>query len=279
MNSADKRKDTGDGRLLGMDKTTTRTNGNDWIQQRAVEAARDVHPLDIEMGTGALNVGRAVEQLDQAEQDFGEVDTRGWDFELTFENGDTHAYEFDEKLVGGSWVAATLAWDRIVPLTENWDGIPNQPGDTTDFGAPGVFDAELLVDVDSSGGLSEDDLFSDLNGDDAFQSGNRDSFDTANTLLPDLDLYLVPKGATSTAEAVARSVSTIYTVEHIFFQLPAGNAEYELWVEYSGGVTDPIDYGFSWWAMGISQIPEPHTLLLISSALPALLLNRRRKMK
>ncbi|MCA9229762.1 MAG: S8 family serine peptidase [Planctomycetales bacterium] len=270
MNSADKRKDDGNGLLLGMQKTALRTNGNDWIQQRAVEAGRDAIPLDLEMGTGILNVQRAVTQLDQNQQDPGTIDTRGWDYEPDISLLETIKYDFDENLVANSWISATLAWDRIVPLLDNWDGDPIG----ADNGLAGVFDAELLIDDDGSGGPSPGDPFADMNGDGVYQAGNHDNFSVANIELPDLDLYLMPKGATSTAQAIAKSDSTLYSVEHIFAQIPA-QGDYELWVQHNGGTLLDVDYGLAWWSVGLSQIPEPTSLLLFALG-AALLLPRHR---
>ena len=77
MNSADKRQDTGDGMLLGMQKTVLRPNGQDWIDQRAAESGRDAIPLDSELGTGALNARRAFQQFIPGEHNPGAVPNIG----------------------------------------------------------------------------------------------------------------------------------------------------------------------------------------------------------
>jgi hypothetical protein len=149
MNSADKRQDTGNGLLLGMEKTVQRSNGQDWIEQRGSEPGRDAIPLDSELGTGALNARRAFQRFILGEHDPGTVPNIGWDHQNTLAPGNTLVYSFEQPLVGGSFVALTLAWDRIVANTGTW-------------GEPDMFDAEIFHDVgvvDVSGAtIGADDL-------------------------------------------------------------------------------------------------------------------------
>ena len=41
--------------------------------------------------------------------------------------------------------------------------------------------------------------------------------------LNDLDMFILPHGDTNLADATAASNSSPYSLEHIFFQLPAGS--------------------------------------------------------
>ncbi len=63
--------------------------------------------------------------------------------------------------------------------------------------------------------------------------------------LQDMDLYLVPNGSPGIWQRTTRSISAFDSVEHIFFPLPAGNAQYEIWVHQPGG----RPYGLAWWAV------------------------------
>jgi hypothetical protein len=72
-----------------------------------------------------------------------------------------------------------------------------------------------------------------------------------------LDLYLLPKGATSTSEAKAQSVA-FGTVDHIFFQipqpLPNETGEYEFWVQEFNDNAGPENYAVAWWADGMGPL-------------------------
>lgn len=61
LNSAEKIKDKGDGNLLGMSRTIFSKKGKTWLESDAYFKPKI--PLDIEMGTGHLNVMRAYQQL------------------------------------------------------------------------------------------------------------------------------------------------------------------------------------------------------------------------
>jgi hypothetical protein len=73
--------------------------------------------------------------------------------------------------------------------------------------------------------------------------------------LPDLDLYLMPKGATSLDQNIWSSNSRVDNVEHIFYQLPPNGGEYEIWVQQVGGTG--TNYALAWWS-----IPAPDPLQL-----------------
>jgi hypothetical protein len=81
----------------------------------------------------------------------------------------------------------------------------------------------------------------------------------------------LPVGWTQLTQAVARSTSTIYSVEHVFAQVPAAG-NYDLVVRgFStvGGADQ--SYGFAWWT-----VPEPGSMLtIVSVALFALRRTRR----
>ena len=119
LNSVDKVKDTGDGKLLGMEKTILDTNGQTWLQSDA--AASKLIPLDDQMGTGQLNANRALTQFRPGEWDsFGsaEVPLIGWDWGVTLGAGDINKYILDMPLLKGSYVSISLAWDREIQLND-----------------------------------------------------------------------------------------------------------------------------------------------------------------
>lgn len=121
MNAADKVQDAGDGLLLGMSRTLIDLNSQNWLQS---DAYRDpAIPLDAQMGTGHLNAFRAYEQLSAGQWNpEATVAPIGWDYRtisrstpdaLTYQD-----YEFEQPLRGGSYISATLAWNRLVELRD-----------------------------------------------------------------------------------------------------------------------------------------------------------------
>ncbi|MBD1874358.1 S8 family serine peptidase [Nodosilinea sp. FACHB-131] len=118
LNSADKIKDSGDGLRLGMSRTLVDDGNRSWLES---DAYRDPKiPLHSELGTGHLNAYRAYQQLapgaagpDQA------IPAIGWNFaELEARPATVHDYEFADALQAGSFLSATLAWERVVELVD-----------------------------------------------------------------------------------------------------------------------------------------------------------------
>ncbi len=257
MNSADKVKDAGDGKLLGMEKTilTTMVGGEpgnrNWLQVHAEwnGANNPNDPLENQMGTGQLNAFRAFTQFEFGEWDSlgtANVPVIGWDYGLTLGAGDRNKYVFDEKLEKDSYVSITLTWDRKVSLNDN-------PGGTL-----GEYDA---LESFTDGGLT------------------------------DMDLYLLPKGALDISQASWSSKSSLYSVEHLFFMIPA-TAEYEFWVVQGNAPHGEQTYAVAWWAKAapggdedpalaarraISN-PEPSTWALLASGLVAFAAYHRKRL-
>jgi subtilisin family serine protease len=119
LNAADKIQDTGDGNRLGMARTLLDERGRDWTQSDAY--SDQSIPLNIDMGTGHLNAFRAYEQLAGGEWKPGEVPVLGWDYNSLAETGSTQDYSFSSPLKGGSYVSATLSWERMVNLESDDD--------------------------------------------------------------------------------------------------------------------------------------------------------------
>ncbi|MEM8777483.1 MAG: S8 family serine peptidase [Cyanobacteria bacterium P01_G01_bin.49] len=214
MNSADKVEG-----LLDMDKTIIDTNGKNWLDSDA--ATSRLIPLDDQMGTGQLNASRALTQFTPGEHDsFGssEVPVIGWDWGVTLNAGDINKYVFDKPLKKDSYISATLAWDREVSLKDF--GADNKPG-TKDAGeGNGIFD--------------KGEAFNSLG-------------------LTDLDLYLVPEGANNILQFIDSSISTVDSVEHLFFKIPE-QGNYELWVHQQNEPVGDQFYGLAWWA----EATPPH---------------------
>jgi hypothetical protein len=127
LNSAEKLKDNGDGLNLGMSRTIIDKSNRDWL---ASDAYRDPKiPLDLQMGTGQLNAYRAYQQFSPGQFSAGSsVPEIGWDYrtltqkEANSTNPSTpttfREYIFEKPLQVGSFISATLTWDRLVELED-----------------------------------------------------------------------------------------------------------------------------------------------------------------
>ena len=254
MNSVDVRNG-----ILGMDRTITRntvrnrdntgndtrSNTNDWIQQRAADVGggidRDRHPLDDQLGTGALNVTRAITQLNAGRQGPGTVGVIGWDSNNVVTTGAAgqRRYTINANLQAGEWIMATLTFDRDVQLQENL-GVPGTVNNS--------FTAEMYYDLNggTANAFDAGEPLLDVNGNGTYQQGMRETFVTGN--YRDLDLFLVPTGGTA-GQQVAQSISTAYSVEHILFQITQ-TGQYDILVNgfiNAGG--NPVEYGLAWWTV------------------------------
>ena len=145
LNSADKLADSGDGRLLGMTRTLLDEGNRTWLES---DAYRDpTRPLHAELGTGHLNAARALQQLQGGEwSDAQAVPAIGWSFGTaesplppdlprTEQTNLQRDYVFAEPLAGGSYLSATLAWERLVVLNDaNNNGLYDLGESFTDRG-------------------------------------------------------------------------------------------------------------------------------------------------
>ncbi len=131
LNSTDKLKDQGDGLTLGMSRTILDKNNRTWTE---TEASRNPQiPLHIQMGAGQLNAFRAYQQFSPGQWNpDNPIPAIGWDYR-TVTAPNTPApphptphtphptyrdYSFDKPLQQGSYIAATLAWNRLVELID-----------------------------------------------------------------------------------------------------------------------------------------------------------------
>ena len=116
LNSADKIRDRGDGLLLGMERTALSKKNQTWLESDAYENPRI--PLDIEMGTGHLNTFRAYQQFSAGQIPPDRLASPiGWDYRTLAVNS-YQDYILEKPLQKGSHAAITLAWNRLVTLSD-----------------------------------------------------------------------------------------------------------------------------------------------------------------
>ncbi len=117
LNSADKIQDSGDGLLLGMNRTTLSKTNQTWFDSDAYKDSEI--PLNIETGAGHLNVFRAYQQFTSGQWNpQNDVPHMGWDYRSISAKSETD-YVLSQPLKEGSYVAITLAWDRLVELNDD----------------------------------------------------------------------------------------------------------------------------------------------------------------
>ena len=118
MNSADKIKDSGNGQFLGMTRTILEKNNQNWLESDAYKNPNV--PLNIQMGAGQLNAFRAYQQFSPGEwKPEKPVPAIGWDYgKVSTGNLAFQDYALENPLQQGSYVALTLAWDRLVELSD-----------------------------------------------------------------------------------------------------------------------------------------------------------------
>ena len=201
MNSADKLLDNGNGQRLCMEKDIIDLVGQTGFWTDSDAYGNPAIPLDNMMGTGQVNASRAVKQFSSGQRTAGgNVPLIGWDYGTTTGIGSLKKYILEKPLREDSFIAITLAWDRVVELN----------------------------DANSNGSYDAGETFTD-NG------------------LTNLNIYLVPKNG-DLPDAVASSISTNYSVEHIFHEITT-EGEYEIWVHQVDAPVGNQTYGLAWWAV------------------------------
>ena len=137
MNSADKIQDSGDGLRLGMTRTLVDSSNQSWLES---DAYRDrAIPLNSDLGTGHLNAFRAYQQLVPGAFGPGQaIPAIGWNYaDLAQPATDQaiHDYAFEAPRQAGSFLAATLAWERVMDLVDaNGNGLYDLGEGFTDQG-------------------------------------------------------------------------------------------------------------------------------------------------
>ncbi len=271
MNSADKVSG-----ILGMDRTILRSAGtlnqngtadpgantNNWLQQRAAEGGdltRNAIPLDTQLGTGAINASRALTQLNAGIQDptnivGGQAVTQlGWSA-YSIPLGVDRDYVLAQPMAANDWISVTLTWERDVTLTNI-------------TGAAAHFDGEYYTDLNNNQLYTAGtDVLHDTNGNGTYQPDTYDFFNPMT--LVDLDIQIV----NSLGQVILTSNSRIYSVEHIFAQVPANDTYTIRVVNIDGSAVNPTFYGLAWWA---SAVPTPGTATVL--VLGGLIASRRRR--
>lgn len=116
LNSADKLQDPGNGLLLGMTRTIIDKQNLNWFTS---DVYRDPQiPLQASMGTGQLNAFRALQQFSAGQwHPNAIVPFMGWDY-YTVKYAKYQDYLLAPQLKPGSYVAITLAWNRLIELND-----------------------------------------------------------------------------------------------------------------------------------------------------------------
>lgn len=170
LNSADKLKDTGDGNLLGMRRTLLDERGRDWTQGDAY--SNPAIPLHKDLGVGHLNAFRAYEQMNAGQHLFGQVPSMGWSYDaLGYVDDagidfDKHFYVIDQPLQAGSYVNATLVWERVVELNSEDEYF--DIGE--DFNGRSLTNLDLyLVPIEGDDAQIEDSVWSSVSAEDSVE--------------------------------------------------------------------------------------------------------------
>jgi hypothetical protein len=125
LNSANKIQDNGNGLNLGMNQTILDQHNRTWLQSDAYSNPKI--PLDMQMGTGHLNVFRAYQQFNPGQWSPNtKVPPIGWDYRQISTN-QYQDYVLAQPLKAKGYVSITLTWDRLVELN---DDNQNQQYDT-----------------------------------------------------------------------------------------------------------------------------------------------------
>lgn len=143
LNSADKLKDQGDGKLLGMTRNIYTQKNQTWLESDAYNNPEI--PLDMQMGTGHLNTMRAYNQLKAGQYSYQEkVANIGWNYdeieEKTFQD-----YVIEKPLKADHFISITLAWDRLVELNDLNNNLQYDIGETFVDRGLNNLDLELIT--------------------------------------------------------------------------------------------------------------------------------------
>ena len=143
------------------------TGNYDWEDSQAF--ADDTLSLDVQLGAGHLNAGRASTQFKTGEWDVGNIPAIGWDHHETGGIGTTLGYTLPEDVFG--YIAVTLVWDRQVTKTGGSDTVYDPSNvftgalnDLDLFVVPVGWD-NLLEDAVATSASSEDNvehIFADI---------------------------------------------------------------------------------------------------------------------
>ncbi|MEM9772007.1 MAG: S8 family serine peptidase [Cyanobacteria bacterium P01_D01_bin.73] len=255
LNSADKVKDPGDGRYLGMSKNIWTEQKRSWLESDAFGNRRE--PLDAQLGTGQLNAFRAVQQFEPGQWSSGLVPAIGWDFDrLALEELQPEGLAASPEEIAQPTHPSSLVFSQEGDDQNNFNG-GRSLGDMTKrtaadpfSGAPAFRDYEIQQPLQGGHFFSATLAWSrhvelvDRNGNKQFDQG--ESF--VNHGLSDLDLYLMPIDDPGAPRFVCASASTVDSVEHIFCPVPK-TGRYKLRVVLrEAAIGRGESYGLAWWS-------------------------------
>ena len=126
--------------VLGADRTVVKYDGTtSWAVHQDTIA-----PLNHELGTGQLNVDRAIQQFSPGQYYPGSVPSIAWSYDNVNVNTTVNKYAFTQTLSAGDYVSITLNWDRVVQLdAQNAPFDKYKPGDG--FIDNGFYNLDLYV--------------------------------------------------------------------------------------------------------------------------------------
>ncbi|MDX2116323.1 MAG: S8 family serine peptidase [Planctomycetota bacterium] len=196
-------------------------------------------PLDDELGTGVADAARALDQLDAGEHAAGRVPLVGWSRgSFGAPNGDNPPnvssidYALDRQLTAGTFLTATLCWDRLVQETD-----ANRPGDP-DFQPP--------IPASEAGLVDEGDTYS-------FKA------------MANLDLLILRRDPANPNAFIeyAESISVVDNVEHLHIPITAAG-DYTIRVRWTNaeGAVGATPFALAW-----HTVPAPGAAALAGLAL------------
>ncbi|MEM8603146.1 MAG: S8 family serine peptidase [Cyanobacteria bacterium P01_H01_bin.121] len=166
LNAADKIADPGSGQFLGMNRTVLTQNNQTWLDSEAYREP-DI-PLSLRLGAGQLNAYRAYQQFSGGQWQPGQpVAPIGWDYRAVTSGQSASSpnqiasevvpgtpltsreYPIDGVLQAGSFISATLVWNRLVELQDRNGNDQYDLGES--FVSKGLNDLDLyILPVDAS---------------------------------------------------------------------------------------------------------------------------------
>jgi uncharacterized repeat protein (TIGR01451 family) len=188
-------------------------------------------PLDDEQGAGLLDAARAVTQMagpnaTGAWAPDWVVPLIGWSFSWVGPGTATREYSVADPVPAQAFLTATLVWQRTVNEVDAGFFAPLNPLPPAPPSCP----------PNSAGGTAD---FGD---------------NYVAQPLDNLDLEVFGTTAAGGMQLIARSASTVDTVEHLHIPLPADASDFVVRVVHQPPLTMAINYALAWW-IGVPPPP------------------------
>jgi hypothetical protein len=229
---------------------------------QTLTTTRQNTPLNPEFGAGALDVARALVQLQGQQGGYQNPQTEvgnrgaiGWDTSALLDPNTwpNNLPPYPTQLV------------KDDPATNNVPYVVRKYQNLVPLKAGSYFEATLVGDrpvtMQTAQGVATN----------TYTLGNQ-FVSASGAQPPNLNLYLMPAGATSLSQAIWASTSSDSNVQHFFFQLPTKNTTtpdgrslyspngYELWATTTA-VTQTIPYAIAWWGVEQHIAPAPRAIV------------------